>query len=217
MSEHSTSATEHMTMNTVVHAAIRRDLGRFDRAFADFPVHSRSRADQLKRAWDNFEEELHHHHTYEETIFWPALQEVGADLSLVQDLDGEHEAMRTALGAASVAMATFHEHPATDETIQARQAVAHLSDVLLDHLAHEERDLEPISARYHDSAPMKAAVKKVQQAHKGRMGNFFAWLQDGATAHDRAGLRKQVPAPVVFVITTVAGRHYRRDIASVWA
>jgi hypothetical protein len=64
---------------------------------------------------------------------------------------------------------------------------------------------------------MKAAVKKVQQAHKGRMGNFFAWLQDGATAHDRAGLRKQVPAPVVFVITTVAGRHYRRDIASVWA
>ena len=209
--------TEHKTMNTVVHAAVRRDLGRFDQAFVDFPAGSRTRAEQLKRAWDNFEEELHYHHTYEETLFWPALQEVGADLSLVEDLDGEHDAMREALAAASVAMASFQLQPGTDETFLARQAVAHLSDVLLAHLAHEERDLEPISVRYHDSAPMQVALKKVQKAHKGRMGNFFAWLQDGATADDKAGLRKQIPAPVVFVITTVAGRHYRRDIGSVWA
>ncbi|MGO4255995.1 hemerythrin domain-containing protein [Marmoricola sp. RAF53] len=208
--------TEHQTMNTVVHAAVRRDLGRFDQALAAFPADSRSRADQLKRAWDNFEEELYYHHTYEETLFWPALQEVGADLSLVQDLDGEHDAMREALEAASDVMARFHQCPSADEADRARKAVAHLSDVLLDHLAHEERDLEPISARYHDSAPMKAALKKVQKAHQGRMGNFFAWLQDGATADDRAGLRKQVPGPVVFAITAVAGRHYRRDIASVW-
>jgi hypothetical protein len=92
-----------------------------------------------------------------------------------------------------------------------------LSDVLLAHLAHEERDLEPISIKYHDSAPMKVALEKVQKAHKGRMGNFFAWLQDGAAPHDKAGLRNQIPAPVVFVITTAAGRRYRRDIASVWA
>ena len=217
MTEQSTPAFEHKTLNTVVHAAFRRDLGRFDHAFATFRANSQPRADQLKRAWDNFEMELHYHHTYEETLFWPALEEVGADLSLVQDLDGEHDAMRAALAAASGAMANFHERPAADETIFARQAVAHLSDVLLAHLAHEERDLEPISAKYHDSAPMKAAAKNVQKAHKGRMGNFFAWLQDGATANDKAGLRKEIPAPVVYVITTVAGRHYRRDIASVWA
>lgn len=217
MTEQSTPATEHRTMNTVVHAAFRRDLGRFDRAFATFPADSQPRADQLKRAWDNFEMELHHHHTYEETLFWPALQEVGADLSLVQDLDGEHEAMRQALEAASVAMRRFHQGPTANEAVVARQALAHLSDILLAHLDHEERDLEPISAKYHKSATMRAAQKKVQKAHKGRMGNFFAWLQDGSTAHDKAGLRKQIPAPVVFVITTVAGRHYRRDIGSVWA
>jgi hypothetical protein len=215
MTEQSTTVA-HKTMNTVVHAAVRRDLGRFDHALATFPADSQPRADQLKRAWDNFEDEIHYHHTYEETLFWPALQEIGVDLSLVEDLDGEHDAMREALAAASVAMATFHQHPAADEAALARQAVAHLSDVLLAHLAHEERDLEPISIEYHDSAPMKVALKKVQKAHKGRMGNFFAWLQDGASAHDKAGLRKQIPAPVVFVITTVAGRHYRRDIGSVW-
>ena len=215
MTEQSTR-TEHRTVNTVVHAAIRRDLGRFDHALATFPTGSKPRADQLKRAWDNFEEELHYHHEYEETLFWPALREVGIDLSLIEELDREHEAMRQALEAASSAMATFHQKPAQDGAARARQAVTHLSDVLLAHLAHEERDLEPISIEYHDSAPMKVALKKVQKAHQGRMGNFFAWLQDGATAHDKAGLRKQIPALVVFVITTVAGRHYRRDIASVW-
>jgi hypothetical protein len=209
--------TEHKTMNTIVHAAVRRDLGRFDQALGSFPAGSQPRADQLKRAWDNFEEELHYHHTYEETLFWPALQEIGIDLSLVEELDGEHDAMRQALEEASGAMATFHQAPGAGEAVVARKAVAHLSDVLLAHLAHEERDLEPISIEYHDSAPMKVALTKVQKAHQGRMGNFFAWLQDGATAQDKAGLRKQIPAPVVFVITTVAGRHYRRDIASVWA
>jgi hemerythrin-like domain-containing protein len=208
---------EHKTMNTVVHAAIRRDLGRFERALATFPEDSQHRADQLKRAWDNFEEEIHYHHTYEETLFWPALQQLGIDLSLVEDLDGEHDAMREALAAASVAMASFHQGPTAQQAVFARNAVAHLSAVLLAHLAHEERDLEPISIEHHDSAPMKVALKKVQQAHKGRMGNFFAWLQDGASAHDKAGLRKQIPAPVVLVITAVAGRHYRREIGSVWA
>lgn len=209
--------TEHKTMNTIVHAAVRRDLGRFDQALAVFPAGSQARADQLKRAWDNFEEEIHYHHTYEETLFWPALQELGIDPTLMEELDGEHDAMRNALEAATAAMATFHQDPTAEQAARARSAVAHLSDVLLAHLAHEERDLEPISVKYHDSAPMKVALDKVQKAHHGRMGNFFAWLQDGAEPHDTAGLRKQIPAPVVFVITTVAGRHYRRDIASVWA
>jgi hemerythrin-like domain-containing protein len=216
MTQHA-STTEHKTMNTIVHAAVRRDLGRFDQALASFPSGSQPRADQLKRAWDNFEEEIHYHHTYEETLFWPALQELGIDLALMEELDGEHDAMREALEAATAAMASFHRSPTADEAGRARSAVAHLSDVLLAHLAHEERDLEPISIKYHDSAPMKVALEKVQKAHKGRMGNFFAWLQDGAAPHDKAGLRNQIPAPVVFVITTVAGRRYRRDIASVWA
>jgi hypothetical protein len=39
--------TEHKTMNTIVHAAFRRDLARFDAGLAAFPAGSRSRADQL--------------------------------------------------------------------------------------------------------------------------------------------------------------------------
>jgi hypothetical protein len=157
------------------------DPGRFDRALAAFPADSRARADQLKRAWDNFTDEIHHHHTYEEALFWPAYQELGIDTSLLADLDGEHDAMRQALEVASGAMGEFH------------------------------------GSAHHHSPTMKVVLAKVQKAHKGRMGNFFAWLQDGAAPHDKAGLRKEIPAPVVFVITAAAGRLYRREIGSVWA
>ncbi len=209
--------SEHQTLNTVVHAAFRRTITRFDGALAAFPDGSQHRADQLKRAWDFFEEELHHHHGYEEKYFWPALQQTDADLSAVAELDQEHEAMRQALQAATKEMATLALKPNAENAVTARAAVARLGEVLLDHLAHEERDLEPISAAYQDSAPMQAALKQVKKAHFKSMGNFVEFLQDGASEADRAAMRKELPAPVIFLFGKLAGRRYRRTIAPVWA
>ena len=42
-------------MNTVVHAAVRRDLRRFSAALESFPVGSEQRATDLNRAWLNLD------------------------------------------------------------------------------------------------------------------------------------------------------------------
>ncbi|MBJ8341348.1 hemerythrin domain-containing protein [Antrihabitans sp. YC3-6] len=209
--------TEHLTMNTIVHAAFRRTIARFVGALDTFPDGSRERADQLERAWDFAEDEIHHHHDYEEQYFWPALQQTDADLRVVAELDGEHEAMRAALGAASRAMAALPLDPTTATATVARDAVAHLGTVLGDHLAHEERDLEPISAAYKNAPPMKTALRQVKKAHFKTMGNTIEWLKDGADSSDIAGLRKELPPPVIFLFTRIAGRRYRREIAPTWA
>ena len=209
--------TEHKTLNTVVHAAFRRDIARFETALATFPAGSQKRADDLARAWAFYEEELHHHHGYEETYFWPALQQTDADLSAVEHLDAEHVAMRRALEQATATMQALQEDPSAGNAATTRTAVAHLAEVLLAHLAHEETDLEPISAAYAASPPMKAALGKVKRAHLSKMGNFVVWLQDGASAEDRAGLRREMPTPVIFLFGTLAGRRYRREIAPVLA
>src|SRR5689334_18115550 len=94
--------TEHLTLNTVAHAAFRRTIARFEGALAAFPDGNQARADQLMRAWEFFDEELHHHHGYEENYFWPALQQTDADLSELAELDDEHEAMRDEIGRAHV-------------------------------------------------------------------------------------------------------------------
>ncbi len=209
--------TEHLTMNTVVHAAFRRTISRFDAALVAFPDGSQQRADELKRAWDFFDEELHDHHSYEELYFWPALQQTDADLSVVADLDGEHDAMRAALEVASQAMAALQRDPRSRCADEARAAVEQLGTVLFDHLAHEERDLEPISAAYQDAPPMKAALRQVKKAHLTKMGNLVEWLQDGADESDLAGMRKELPPAVIFLFGTIAGRRYRREIAPTWS
>ncbi len=208
--------TEHLTMNTVVHTAFRRTISRFDAALIAFPDGSQQRADDLKRAWDFFEEELHDHHRYEELYFWPALRQTDADLTMLADLDGEHDAMRAALDLASQAMADVQLDPCDECAEAARAAVDHLGTVLFDHLAHEERDLEPISAAYQDAPPMKTALAQVKKAHFKKMGNLVEWLQDGADESDLAGLRKELPPFVILVLGKIAGRRYRREIAPTW-
>lgn len=208
--------TEHLTMNTVIHAAFRRDLARFDSALAAFPDGSQERADQLVAAWENYSHQLHHHHQDEETIFWPAFRELGADESLTSDLGGEHAQMLSALEHADEVVPRLHRDPSATRAADARAAIAQLGEVLHHHLAHEEADLEPWAATMSDTPQMKSARAAVRKAHSGEGGTFVAWLLDGAAPDDVAGLKKEIPPPVVMVLNAIPGRHYRKNIASVW-
>lgn len=209
--------TDHMTLNTVIHAAFRRDLQRFDQAFAAFPDQSQQRADQLVGAWDNFSHQLHHHHQDEETIFWPAFQQLGADDALTSDLGGEHARMLDALDHADAVVRRLAHDPSRSQAAAARAAVGELSEVLLDHLAHEEAELEPWAAEHTETPQFRAARVAVRKAHKGESGTFVAWLMDGAGPEELEGLRREIPRPVVSVLNRVPGRNYRRTIAPVWA
>lgn len=208
--------TEHQTMNTVIHAAIRRDVARFDAALAAFPPGSQERAAELARAWENLAFQIHHHHKDEETIFWPAFRALGADESLVSDLDGEHERMQGALTVADSVMQELRRTPTASNAEAARAAIAGLSEVLNEHFTHEERDLEPFAAGHRETAELKQAQATVRKAHKGVAGTFAAWLLDGADEDAKARLRKEIPPPVLFVLSRVAGRRYNQEIAPVW-
>lgn len=208
--------TEHLTMNTVIHAAFRRDMKRFGDALAAFTPGSRDRANDLGRAWDNFAFQLHHHHDDEETIFWPAFVALGVDKKLVEVLDGEHERMSAALVGAEGAMKTFTADPSQANLEAASVAIAELNQVLDEHLTHEERDLEPWSATQMKKPELKKAQAAVRKAHKGGAGTFAAWLLDGADADAVAGLKREIPSPVLAVLTRGPGRSYRKEIATVW-
>lgn len=209
--------TEHKTMNTIIHAAFRRDVRRFDVALDTFPAGSQRRADELAVAWDNFAFQLHHHHRDEETIFWPVLGALGVDPSLTVDMEGEHALMLEALDRASKSVEVFRGDPSAANAKEARDLIGDLEAMLTSHLAHEERDLEPRAAEFHATREINAAQKRARRAHRGNRGTLFAWLLDGADADVQRGLRREVPRPVLFVISRVGGRGYRRTVAPIWA
>ena len=70
-------------MNKAIHGAFRRDLQRFLTALGAFQDGDTEHAAGLGRAWDNFDDQLTHHHTGEHDIAWPALQSIGVSTELL--------------------------------------------------------------------------------------------------------------------------------------
>lgn len=209
---------KHLSMNTVIHAAVRRDLARFTAALDSFPVGSEQRAKDLNHAWLHLDHQLYHHHHSEDTIFWPALVEIGADATLMTDLGAEHDRMAAAMTSTRTAMSALAADPAAANVEQAKAAFADLTSAVESHFAHEERDLDPFMIANLETPPMQRAAKKIRTAQSPReAGSYLAWLQDGADPEARAFLSKQIPKPVLLIFSRLLGRSYRKGIAPVWA
>ena len=205
-----------MSMNKVIHGAIRRDLGRFVTALAAFPPGDARRAERLWLAWTNFDQQLTVHHEGEHEIAWPALQQVGVTPETLAQMDAEHAEMAAALQATREAMARLRRRPEADEAADAVAAMRQLEQVTLTHLDHEEHEIEPVYLRHQDSPAIKEMGRRFAKVSPVQGGRFFAWLTDGASTEEHQVIRESVPAPVLAVITGLFGRSYRRDVAPVW-
>jgi hemerythrin-like domain-containing protein len=205
-----------MSMNKAIHGAVRRDLNRFLAALETFPAGDTVRAQQLARAWENFDDMLTQHHEGEHRIAWPALQKVGVDPGLLTAMDAEHDVMAAALADARDAVGALTLSPGQAEATTALAAMRTLQEVTVAHLDHEEAEIEPVYLAKRDDPEIKAMGKQFAKVSPARGGRFFAWVLDGATPEERAAVTGEVPGPVLTVLTTVFGRGYRKDVAPVW-
>lgn len=206
-----------MSMNRVIHAAVRRDLDRFTNALSTLDGGDQRRAEQLSAAWANFHEQLTRHHSAEHRIAWPALRKAGISDDLLTQFDAEHDRMAAALESADQAMRSVRGTPSAADVKTAREAVAALRATTTEHLDHEEAELEPFYLKNAHTPEMKAMGRAFGREYKlPEAGTYFAWLQDGASRGELTGLRQNVPGPVVAIIGRAFGGKYRRTIAPAW-
>jgi hemerythrin-like domain-containing protein len=205
-----------MSMNKAIHGAFRRDLDRFTVALRVFPPGDMTRARQLATAWENFDDQLTYHHEGEHATAWPALQAVGVSPELLATMDAEHESMAAALAETRTAIGALAQTAGSREAEAALAAVQKLTAVTAAHLDHEEAELEPVYQAQRETPELKAMGKEFAKVSPARGGRFFAWLLDGASAEERAAVTREVPGPVLTVISGVFGRGYRKNVAPVW-
>jgi hypothetical protein len=206
-----------MSMNRVIHGAVRRDLDRFTNALSTLDGGDERPAGQLPAAWANFHEQLTRHHSGEHRIAWPALRQAGISDDLLTQFDAEHDRMAAALESAGQSIRSLRGTPSPENVKAAREAVATLRATTTEHLDHEEAELEPFFLEHAHTPEMKAMGRAFSREYKlPEAGTYFAWLQDGASSDELAGLRQNVPGPVVAIIGRVFGGKYRRTIAPAW-
>jgi len=209
--------SDTLSMNKVIHGAVRRDLDRLCTGLAQLRDGDTACAAGLGRAFTHLRAELTRHHEGEDAYIWPMLEKKGVDPGLLTAMESEHAAMADSLAETDVAMQALARSGSAADAEAARAAMERTREVVNRHLAHEETDLEPVLAGYADTPEWKAVEKKLRKAPLTDVGGFFAWVTDGMTDEHRAYFRETVPPPVVFVFSRVFGRGYRRDVAPVWA
>lgn len=206
-----------MTMNRVIHHAVRRDLARLESALAAARDGDVVRAGHLERAYANLQRELTQHHEGEDEFIFPFLAEHGAGADLLKEMDDEHHAMADALAETRTAMAAYASSGSAADAEIARASVARTAAVIDRHLSHEEDDLEPLLEPYLQTKQWKKTVeKRLRPGSLAATGGFLAWIQDGMADEDRAYVRSRIPVPVLAVLGRFAGRGYHRDIAPTW-
>jgi hypothetical protein len=205
-----------MSMNKAIHGAFRRDLDRFIAALSTFRWGDLTRARQLGTAWANFDDQLTYHHEGEHTIAWPALQAVGVSKEVLATMDAEHETMAASLAETRTAMAAFTKTAGALESQAALGAFQQLKQVTVAHLDHEEAEIEDVYLTKRDTPELKAMGKAFGRVSPARGGQFFAWLLDGASPEERDAVTREVPGPVVAIVSGIFGRGYRRNVAPVW-
>ena len=207
-----------MSMNKVIHAAVRRDLERFRRALEAFTDGDRERAAALHRAWVNFDAQLTEHHEGEHEIAWPALTSIGIAEATIASFDIEHEQMAADLEATRDTMASLERTATRADADAAAVAMRSLQTTTVSHLDHEERETESVLVQREGDPAIKEMGKKFsRRTGPSQAGIFFAWVQDGATGEEKAALAAQVPRPVLGIVGGVFGRRYRNEVAPVWS
>jgi hemerythrin-like domain-containing protein len=207
---------ETMTMNRVIHGAVRRDLGRLQDALAAARDGDVGRARDLDRAFGYLHGELVRHHRGEDAHVFPMFAGFGVDPALLEAMEAEHEAMAQALADTKAAMASYAGSGSKSDADRALATVRRTREVVDRHLGHEERDLDPLLREHLDSPEWKAVEKKLRSEPPAVAGRFFAWVQDGMGDDERQYLTGAVPAPVRVLLSRVFGRAYHREIAPVW-
>lgn len=204
-----TATRPHEVNNTVIHSALRRDIARAGRLLAagPDPRHRRTLAAHL--LW--MLQQLHHHHTVEDDVIWPAVIAHRADLApMVDQLESEHSDLTEASHHLRD-MATAWSYDGTDARRAAvSAALDQLSIVLEKHLEHEEAAAMPLICSVLTKGDWRVIEKEIHSgtgsaADKARIGY---WLLDSLDPRRQRIFLSAIPKPVQWLLRA---RYFPRE------
>ena len=187
---------------SALHAALRRDLSRLQQAAARLDS-SVGAPPTVLAGWDAFRTQLDNHHAAEDEDLWPVLRRELSDpgeLASVDAMVAEHRHIPAALDGVDAALRGGGELAAPVEL---------LSSVVLDHLAHEEREVLPLIERHLTRVQWRAFLhtERDRRALRDRP-EFLAWILDAASNQDAATVLTELPPPARLVYRWVLRPRY---------
>lgn len=183
------------------HDAFTRDLRRLTAAAGGTP------GPALHAGWQTFKNQLHIHHTIEDTALWPPLRKKlrrPEDIAVLDAMEAEHALIDPLLARVDASFADARGAGLAE-------SAAALADALTAHMAHEEDAALPL-VETHLGVKGWDAFRDAIRRRQGMRGaaEFLPWLLDGAPADTSERVLGTLPAPARVLYRAVWRRGYAR-------
>jgi hemerythrin-like domain-containing protein len=191
------------TLMYAAHDAFHRDL----RCLAAAVEAGQTADPAVRTSWATFKNQLHVHHTAEDTSLWPPLRQKVTrpeDVAVLDAMEAEHARIDPLLDRVDASLA------ASDRAGLAANAGA-LAESLAAHMQHEEDQALPLVEAHLGTGGWAAFRKAVGRSQGLRGGaEFFPWMLDGASADTSKRVLSMLPPPARLLYRAVWRPGYGR-------
>jgi hypothetical protein len=159
---------------------------------------------------------LHHHHEDEDELLYPKLIErVPEQASMTEQVEHEHQLIKTALEEASAACATWRARPSAGTGEALAASLDHLNAVVQPHLDDEENKVVPLAAVTLTQQEWDAMGKRgAAWIPRNKRGIAFGMILDPLSEADRAVMMRVLPAPVRMLYPFLIERPWNKYAAT---
>jgi hypothetical protein len=169
-----------LTAIVVTHRAIRQDLRRLAPCFGEITARGTppSRARAIGHYSTALLAEIRAHHRHEDDIIWPVLAATAGQAVDLTPLTDDHQAIDTAIGRATQALASFTAGTGAAAAAAVLCAsISELGDMLEEHIADEQEQIFPAMRRYLPADTYRWCQKQVRRTASPPGVRFTApWL-----------------------------------------
>ncbi|WP_273735332.1 hemerythrin domain-containing protein [Mycolicibacterium septicum] len=161
---------------------------------------------------------LHAHHSGEDEILWPVLRPrlSVADRQLLDNIEAQHQDIHRCLERVNDARRRWLDQPDRKSGSALANGLQTMHELVIDHLADEERDIVPLAAAYLSDREWRAANDEGPKVLSPKMLLMTVGMCCYGTSRELIAVLLQViPRPLRPVVTRVGGLMYARRAARV--
>jgi hemerythrin HHE cation binding domain-containing protein len=155
---------------------------------------------------------LHIHHDGEDELLYPKLVErVPEQAPMTEQVDHEHQTIKTELDAASAACAAWRQRPSAQTGEALAAALDRVNAVVQPHLDDEEQKIVPLAAVTLSQQEWDALGKHgVAQMPRNKRGIAFGMILEPLGEADRAYMKNILPGPARMLYPFLIERPWKK-------
>ena len=155
---------------------------------------------------------LHIHHEGEDELLYPKLIErVPEQAPMTEEVEHEHQLVKTALDEASAACAAWRQRPSAETGEALAAALDQLNAVAQRHLDDEEQKIVPLAAVTLTQQEWDAVGKHgVAQIPRNKRGIAFGMILDPLDDTERTYMKRVLPRPVRILYPILIQRPWKK-------